>query len=156
MLLKNKPCENKMSIFKKKTEDAVDPAVSGNEMEDFDGFYFIPDSEDFDNNYKMVFFNMKEEYSNSKPVESSHMGLKYHLCFFKTDEDGAPVFDDAFEAILVDPLSYIRNMTGTGIGGCVLKKTEKSDGWWTDYLDYITGGEFKQKVKEAFGSIANN
>ena len=49
-----------MSIFKKKTEDAVDPAISGNEMEEFDGFYFIPDSEDFDNNYKMVFFNMKE------------------------------------------------------------------------------------------------
>ena len=145
-----------MSIFKQKTEDAVTPAVSGNEMEDFDGFYFVPDSDDFDNNYKMIFFNMKEELSNSKPVESSEMGLKYHLCFFKTDENGAPAFEDAFEAILVDPLTYIKNMTGSGIAGCVLKKTEKSDEWWTDYLDYITGGDFKRKVKEAFGSIAEN
>lgn len=145
-----------MSIFKKKVEEPEDPSISGNEMDEFDGFYFIPDSEDFDNNYKMVFFNMKDECSNSKTVESSEMGLKYHLCFFKTDDNGAPVFDDAFEAILVDPISYIKNLTGSGVGGCVLKKTEKSDIWWTDYLDYITGGEFKQKVKEAFGSIAEN
>ena len=147
-----------MSIFRKKDEDgnSVDPTISGNEMDEFDGFYFVPDPENFEDNYKMIFFNMKEEYSNSKPVESSSMGLKYHLCFFKTSDNGAPIFDDAFEAILVDPIMYIKNMTGTGIGGCVLKKTEKSDGWWTDYLDYITNGEFKKKVVEAFGSIADN
>jgi len=145
-----------MFFSKKEVDEPADPVVTNDEMNRFDGFYFIPDSDDFEDNYKMIFFNMKEEYSNSTPVETSEMGLKYHLCFFKTDENGAPELDDAFEAILVDPIQYVKNLTGSGIGGCVLKKTEKSDGWWTDYLDYLTGGEFKQKVKEAFGSIADN
>ncbi len=129
--------------------------VTGDELSKFDGFYFIPDEEDFENNYKMIFFNMKEEYSNANPVESSEMGLKYHLCFFRQDEKGAPIFDDAFEAILVDPLTYVRNMTGSGIGGCIVKKTDKSEGWWIDYLDYIMGGEFKKKVKEAFEGLSD-
>lgn len=133
--------------------DQVIENVSGNELEKFDGFYFVPDEEDFESNYKMIFFNMKDEYANGNSVESSEMGLKYHLCFFKQDENGAPVFDDAFEAILVDPISYVKNLTGSGIGGCIVKKTDKSEGWWIDYLDYIMGGEFKRKVKEAFGSI---
>ena len=146
-----------MSFFEKKeVEEAIENIVSNNEMEKFDGFYFIPDTEDFDNNYKMIFFKMREEYANAKPIESSDMGLKYHLCFFRTDDNGAPIFEDAFEAILVDPISYIKNLTGSGIAGCILKKTDKSDNWWTEYLDYITGGEFKQKVKEVFGSIAEN
>jgi hypothetical protein len=49
---------------------------------------------------------------------------------------------------------YINNMIGTGMSGCILRKTEKSDEWWTDYLDYVTGGVFKAKVKEAFSNLA--
>lgn len=128
-----------------------------NDMENYDGFYFIPSLDDDDEDtYKLAFFNLKEESANGVAVDSSEMGDMYHMCFFKSTEEGAPIFDDAFEAILADPVVYVSNLTGSGLGGCILKKTDKSEKWWTEYLDYITGGEFKQKVVEAFGSIANN
>lgn len=137
--------------------DIVKTQLVENDMENYDGFYFIPSvDDDEEDTYKLAFFNLKEEYANSKPVDGSEMGNMYHMCFFKTAENGAPIFDDAFEAILADPIVYVNNLTGSGLGGCIVKKTDKSDGWWTDYLDYISGGEFKQKVIEAFGSIADN
>lgn len=138
-----------MSISERLKEHLVE-----NDMENYDGFYFIPSVDDDDEDtYKLAFFNLKEEAANGVPVDSSEMGNMYHMCFFKTTEEGAPVFDDAFEAILADPIVYVNNLTGSGLGGCILKKTDKSEKWWVDYLDYITGGEFKQKVKEAFGSL---
>ena len=137
--------------------DNVKTQLFDNDMEDYDGFYFLPSVDDEDEaTYKLAFFNFKDEYANSKPIEATEMGNKYHMCFFKTADNGAPIFDDAFEAILADPIVYVDNLTGSGLGGCIVKKTDKSEGWWTDYLDYITGGEFKKKVVEAFGSIAEN
>ena len=100
------------------------------------------------------FFSFKDEMKDSKPIESSEMGDKFHLAFFTSDEEGAPIFEDSFEAILADPIVYINNMIGTGMSGCILRKTEKSDEWWSDYLDYVTGGVFKAKVKEAFSNLA--
>ena len=138
--------------------DSVKGHLADNDMEDYDGFYFIPsyDEEDEEDSYKLAFFNLKDESANGTPVDSSEMGSMYHMCFFKTADNGAPIFDDAFEAILADPIVYVNNLTGSGLGGCIVKKTDKSEKWWTDYLDYITGGEFKKKVVEAFGSIAEN
>jgi hypothetical protein len=103
---------------------------------------------------KLAFFSFKDEMKDAKPIESSEMGDKFHLAFFTSDEEGAPTFEDSFEAILADPIVYINNMIGTGMSGCILRKTEKSDEWWTEYLDYVTGGAFKAKVKEAFSNLA--
>jgi hypothetical protein len=90
----------------------------------------------------------------AKPIEKSEMGYKYHMAFFREDENGVPSFDDAFEAILSDPLVYIKNLVGSGLSGCIVKKTEQSENWWTEYLDFITNGTFKKKVNEALKSIA--
>ena len=129
-------------------------SVSGNEMSKFDGFYFVPDYDDFEGNYKLAFFNFKEEWTGAKPVDKSEMGYTYHMAFFKEDEEGMPQFDDAFEAILSDPLVYIKNLVGSGLSGCIVKKTEQSENWWTEYLDFITNGTFKKKVDEALKSLA--
>ena len=134
-------------------KDEVD-SVSGDEMSKFDGFYFIPDHDDFDGNYKLAFFNFKEEWTKANPVEESEMGYKYHMAFFEEDEEGMPKFDDAFEAILSDPLVYIKNLVGTGLSGCIVKKTEQSENWWTEYLDFITKGKFKEKMNDALKSLA--
>jgi hypothetical protein len=137
-----------------KDEDESAESVSGNEMSDFDGFYFVPDYDDFDENYKLAFFNFKEEWTKAEPVDKSEMGFTYHMAFFKENEEGLPEFEDAFEAILVDPLVYIKNLVGSGVSGCIVKKTEQSDNWWTEYLDFITNGTFKKKVNEALKSLA--
>lgn len=137
--------------------DRIKEHLKENEMDGYDGFYFIPSYDDEDEeSYKLAFFNLKDDCANGVPVESNSMGSMYHMCFFKTADSGAPIFDDAFEAILADPIVYVNNLVGSGLGGCILKKTDKSESWWIEYLDYITGKEFKHKVKEAFGSIAEN
>jgi hypothetical protein len=146
--------EKNMNLFKKKVEPEVEIENPDVSEEKYDGFYFVPDYEDFEYNMKLAFFSFKDEMKDAKPIESSEMGDKYHLAFFTSDEEGAPSFEDSFEAILADPVVYIKNMVGTGMSGCILRKTEKSDEWWTDYLDYVTGGVFKEKVKAAFSNLA--
>ena len=143
-----------MFSSKEKTQKTEAEGVNGNEMSKFDGFYFVPDYDDFEENYKLAFFNFKEEWTKAEPIEESEMGFKYHMAFFKENEEGVPEFEDAFEAILVDPLVYIKNLVGSGISGCIVKKTEQSDNWWTEYLDFITNGTFKKKVNEALKSLA--
>ena len=44
-----------------KLQKVAAETVSGDEMSNFDGFYFVPDYDDFDGNYKLAFFNFKEE-----------------------------------------------------------------------------------------------
>jgi hypothetical protein len=160
VLPKNKTSEKIMSLFSKKAPkvevDDDHEIVPRDEMSEFDGFYFVPDDDDYEENCKIAFFKIKDGEGNSEPIESSEMGLKYHLCLFTHDENSLPVFDDAFEAILVDPLVYVKGLVGTGISGCIVKKSEKSEKWWIDYLDYIMNGEFKQKAREALESVAQN
>lgn len=143
-----------MGFFKKKVEPEIEMEESDVHPETYDGFYFVPDFEDYYSNMKLAFFTFKDEMKDAKPVESTEMGDKFHLAFFKHDENGGPEFDDSFEAILADPIVYINNLVGSGMSGCVLRKTEKSDEWWTEYLDYVTGGDFKAKVKAAYSSLA--
>jgi hypothetical protein len=143
-----------MGFFRKKVEPESDFEESDVHPETYDGFYFVPDYDDFYSNMKLAFFSFKDEMEDAAPIESSTVGDKFHLAFFTTDEEGAPTFQDSFEAILADPIVYINNMVGTGMSGCILRKTEKSDEWWTEYLDYVTGGVFKAKVKAAFSNLA--
>lgn len=143
-----------MASLSEKTEKPDFQSVSGDEMTKFDGFYFVPDYDDFEGNYKLAFFNFKEEWTNAKAVDESEMGYTYHMAFFREDDEGMPAFDDAFEAILSDPLVYIKNLVGSGLSGCIVKKTEYSENWWTEYLDFITNGTFKEKVDSALKSLA--
>jgi hypothetical protein len=115
--------------------------------ENYDGFYFIPTETEEESSYKLAFFTFKDEMANAKPIESSEMGDKFHIAFFKSDENDLPVFDESFEAILSDPIVYINNLIGSGMSGCILRKTEKSEVWFQEYLGYITGDEFATKVQ---------
>ena len=115
--------------------------------ENYDGFYFIPTETEQESSYKLAFFTFKDEMANAKPIESSEMGDKFHIAFFKSDENDLPVFDESFEAILSDPIVYINNLVGSGMSGCILRKTEKSEVWFQEYLGYITGDEFAAKVQ---------
>jgi hypothetical protein len=100
---------------------------------EYDGFYFLPDEGDDD--LQIAYFNFKDEFANGTPIEQSSIGYKYHIAFFRRDDEGNPVFDDTFEAIFGDPVIYIKNLVGAGLYGCVLKKTEKSQEWFDEYLE---------------------
>lgn len=100
--------------------------------DNFDGIYFIPSDEE--NEVSVAFFKFKEDDKMGEKVGSSEMGDMFHIALFKTGEDGIPEFDGDFEAILVDPITYIKSVTDMQLYGCLLRKTEKSGNWWSDYL----------------------
>lgn len=99
---------------------------------DFDGFYFLPGDDEFELN--LAYFKFKDGEFYGEPVESTNLGHKYHIAFFKRDANGDPMFDDEFEAIFSDPTTYVKGLIGAEIYGCVLRKTESSAKWWEEYL----------------------
>lgn len=101
--------------------------------DEYDGFYFLPGEEDGDLNIAYFKFKPGEDFVG-KPIEDSPLGGTYHIAFFKKDVNGDPMFDDAFEAVFTDPAVYVKQLIGSELYGCVLRKTEKSTKWWEEYL----------------------
>jgi hypothetical protein len=135
------------------TEHGTNPRCERNDMSekkssDFDGIYFLPGDEEGE--LVLSFFDFKEEMAGGKPIKVSDIGHMYHIAFFKRDEDGKPKFDDAFEAILADPATWIGNLAGAGVYGCAIRKTEKSSDWFDDYLQRTVG---YVKIRELIGSL---
>jgi len=112
--------------------------------ETFDGFWFLPSEEE---GLNLSFFTFKDEYGGGTPIGGNQLGDNYHLAFFKENEEGMPEFDDAFEAILGDPESYIKNLVGAGLYGCVVRKTTKTGKWFDDYLKSVVGSVIVDNVK---------
>jgi hypothetical protein len=100
-------------------------------VSEYDGIFFLPtgDSDELSFNY----FKFQDEFI-AEPIESTPVGHKYHVAFFKPDEEGNPMFDEQFEAIFADPAVYLRGLAGMDLFGCIAKKTEKSAKWWESYL----------------------
>ena len=112
--------------------------------ETFDGFWFLPCEEE---GLNLSFFTFKDEYGGGTPIGGNQLGDNYHLAFFKENEEGMPEFDDAFEAILGDPESYIKNLVGAGLYGCVVRKTTKTGKWFDNYLTSVVDSVIVDNVK---------
>ena len=104
---------------------------------DFDGIYFLPGDED--DELVLSFFDFQKDMAGGKPIKVSELGHMYHIAFFKRDKNNRPMFDDSFEAILADPATWITSLACAGIYGCVIRKTEKSDAWFDEYLKKTMG-----------------
>jgi hypothetical protein len=103
-------------------------------IKDFDGFYFLPNNNE-SHDMRISYFNLTDESMKGNPVDTHSLGDMYHVAFFKMSENGLPEFDAEFEAIFADPEFYIRkNIVGSKLYGCILRKTENSYKWWNDYL----------------------
>lgn len=113
----------------------MQPKESPKPSHEYDGIYFLPYEDENEEGLMISYFDFKNEMANGEPIEGSPVGPKYHIAFFKRDEEGYPVFDETFEAILGDPGKYIQNLTGAGVYGCVVKKTTKSSKWFEEYLN---------------------
>lgn len=118
---------------------------------EYDGFYFLPG--DDENEINLAYFQFKDEFGNSDPIEATPLGDKYHIAFFKRGEDGHPEFDDSFEAIFADPTVYIKGLIGAEVYGCVLRKTEKSQKWFDEYLTRAKKNVMMRKMTGALKSI---
>ena len=121
----------------------------------YDGVYFLPHVDGENEGLKYQFFELNEEDIDA-PIDGSSLGNKYHLIFFKEGEDGLPVLDDQFEAVLVDPATYLHGLLGAGVYGCILKKTAKSQDWIDNYLDTVLKSTLKRKLLKYAESISEN
>lgn len=120
-----------------------------------DGIYFLPGDEDDELLISHWEFKPDSEFHGGTPLDGSEIGNCYHIAFFRKDEEGNPVFDEHFEAIFGDPDAYIRSLSGCGLYGCMVKKTNKSAKWFEDYLNKAFASVRIKKLKQIAESIAN-
>ena len=130
--------------------------MSNSKASEYDGFYFLPGEDD--NEYNISFFTFNEGKGGT-PIENTEVGFKYHVAFFKWNEDESVEFNDTFEAIFADPLTYIEGLVGSRLYGTFVRKTEKSKEWFDNYLSKTLDSVTIQKSEEVIEmakSIANN
>lgn len=117
-----------------------------------DGIYFLPGSEKSE--LIISYFSFRDaELSAAKPVDNTDNGNMYHVAFFKSDANGEPCFDDSFEAIFTDASTYVNNLAGANLYGCMVKKTEKSSEWFDDYLKRTLGHITMRRMIGCLNSI---
>jgi hypothetical protein len=114
---------------------------------DFDGFYFSPKGED---EVEFNFFKFNEESDRGEKVNNSDLGDMYHIILWEPDEIGLPVIKDDFEAILVDPKFYAKNITegSSPSYGIIVRKTTESFKFIESYHE-----KFKKSVEVAVEKI---
>lgn len=110
------------------------------DLKQFDGFIFTPGDEE--NTQEIRFLKLHKDCGEI--IETSKLGEKYHVAFFKQDEKGEFTLDDQFEATFSDPLTYIKNLIGMPFGGTFIRKREKTKEWFDNYLT----GLFKDDILE--------
>lgn len=131
--------------------------IEGNVPKKYDGFYFLPPDNENEEGFIFHFFNLKNEYCDGNPIDNSKMGDMFHVCFFKRNDSGKPEFDDAFEAIFSDPITYVsKTLMGLEIYGCFCRKTDKSVEWFQDYLTKVVKPVTMAKMIDALKSIAES
>ena len=129
--------------------------TEGKLPEKFDGFYFLPPDSENEEGFIFHFFNLKNEYTDGKPIDNSNLGDMFHVAFFKRDDNGKPEFDDSFEAVFIDPITYVsKALMGSEIYGCFCRKTDKSVEWFQDYLNRVAKPVTMSKMIDALRSIA--
>jgi hypothetical protein len=101
---------------------------------EYDGIFFTPAEED--GSLKIEYFTLNDEY-RGKPIESTVVGHKYYIAFFKVVEEGMVTFDENFEAIFADPTVYVESLAGHNLYGAVVRKTAKSGKFWENYLTTV-------------------
>ena len=129
--------------------------TEGTVPEDYDGFYFLPPENENEEGFIFHFFKLKNELSDGNPIDNSKMGDMFHVAFFKRNDFGKPEFDDSFEAIFIDPITYVsKTLMGSEIYGCFCRKTDKSVEWFQDYLNRVAKPVTMSKMIDALRSIA--
>lgn len=118
----------------------------------YDGIFFLPGDDEDETVFQ--FFNFKDDMAGGVLVEGSDVGPMYHIAFFREGEDGKPVFDDHFEAIIGDPHTYLKNISG--LYGCMVKKTDKSPKWFEEYLYKTAGRDMIAKMTGMLQGLAES
>lgn len=101
----------------------------------YDGVFFFSSIDDEgDDIMSYNFWSFTGNYANAESIEATDVGNKFHVAFFKQNEDGFEI-DDVFEAIFADPKVYLDGLIGSNLFGVICRKTRNSSYWFQHYLD---------------------
>ena len=104
----------------------------------YDGCYFSftdnDDEEDEKLKDPLSYFTINTDKMLPNVPSTTHpVGDTYLMAFLRFDEEGLPVFDGMSEAILGDPDVYMRNLAGSGLFGCIVRKTPRGEAWFDEH-----------------------
>jgi hypothetical protein len=118
----------------------------------YDGFYFAPieDEDSEQEDLKLTFFELLDDDLLNEPTEKHSLGNTFLMIFFKTDDEGMPFLDEITEAILSDPEVYIQNIVGTGLFGCIVRKTPRALKFVDEYIKSSNRIFEKLRLDESF------
>jgi len=99
----------------------------------FDAFFFLPGEE------KDTVHLEGAAYKNpGEKVGGSSMGNGYHIILFREDEEGELVDVEQFNAVLIDPITYITRMIDIEWYGILARMTTTSEAFIKSTFDKLT------------------
>ncbi len=102
----------------------------------YDGFYFsfIDFEEGEERKDPLSFFKIASDKTLSNEPSVKHsVGDTFLMAFLKFDDNAIPVFEETVEAILADPVVYAQNLIGSGLFGCIVRKTPRGKAWFDEH-----------------------
>ena len=101
--------------------------------EPFDAFFFLPgEKEDTIHLEAVTYKNPGEK------IGGSTLGDGYHVILFREAEDGNLVDIEQFNAVFIDPTSYMTRMLGINWFGIMAKMTTTSESFIKNTFDKLT------------------
>ena len=101
--------------------------------EPFDTFFFLPGEQE-----DTVHLESAVYKDSGEKLGGSAMGDGYHIILFRESEDGELVDIEQFNAVLVDPLTYVSRMLSIDWFGIVAKMTTTSETFIQNTFDKLT------------------
>jgi hypothetical protein len=103
--------------------------------EKFDGIHFISEGKKL----KITLFNF---------VKNEPLAIDtniFYIVIFKLNENSDHfIFDDHYELKLVDPEAYVENFVGSGLSGCLVKKSNRAADWLSEYIEFMLKINYKK------------
>ena len=100
--------------------------------EPFDAFFFLPGEQEDSIHLESAMYKEPGE-----KIGGSMMGDSYHIILFREAEDGELVDVEQFNAVLIDPATYIARMLSIDWFGIVARMTTTSEKFMKKTFDKL-------------------
>lgn len=101
--------------------------------EPFDAFFFLPGEKE-----DTIHLESATYKDSGEKLGGSAMGDSYHIILFREAEDGELVDVEQFNAVLVDPITYLSRMLSINWFGVVARMTTTSNNFIQNTFDKLT------------------
>lgn len=123
------------------------------DQSDYDVLIFYPNPNDL-GGLEIKICNYTGEHSNGVPIDNNENGHCWSVALFKFIENKFTHYD-TFEGIFLDPITYVKNLSGCGLYGAIAKKTDRSSNWIDDYVKDVAK-KYEEKLQNSLKKEGKN